>query len=83
MAEIADALPPGPDVRPFQSTDFVGGMVACPHCGQVLKCVAAEGPYLGFQPGFGLDRFWILTLSDGERCRMWEEGQGISLKVLS
>lgn len=66
-------------LRAFEAADWIGSIITCPHCGNLLKCTKAEGPYLGFDPseGFRLDRFWVLTLEDGETTRMWEDRKGV------
>lgn len=66
-------------VRPFRASDWIGSVIACPHCGHLLKCTAADGPHLGADPseGYRFDRYWILTLADGEKARMWEGRKGV------
>lgn len=63
--------------RPFTRADWLGAIVNCPHCNQNLKVVEVAGPYVGLNPDMRLDRFWILTFSDGARGTMWEYGQGM------
>ncbi len=69
------------NMRPFEAADWLGGIIACPHCSQLLKVTKADGPYFGFDPSEGnrMDRFWILTLEDGASTRMWEDRKGVVL----
>lgn len=65
-------------VRRFRESDWIGALIGCDHCHRVLKVIAAKGPIDAPNPTTGYwDRVWILTLEDGEQCRMWEDGQGI------
>lgn len=66
-------------VRSFQASDWLGAIIACPHCGQLLKVIQADGPYVGRDPseGYRVDNWWRLTLEDGADTRMWEDRKGI------
>lgn len=66
-------------VRPFVAADWIGAIIACPHCGRLLKCIKAEGPYVGHDPSehWRSDLWWRLTLEDGADTRMWEDRKGI------
>lgn len=68
-------------MRAFVASDWLGALIACPHCGNVLKVTAAAGPYVGEDPSEGnrVDRWWDLTLEDGYHARMWEDRKGVVL----
>lgn len=36
--------------RCFTAADWVGSLILCPHCNQVLKVTEAKGPYEGVNP---------------------------------
>jgi hypothetical protein len=69
----------GEKLRPFRAEDWLGKRIRCPHCGRLLMVMKAEGPYLGNDPSenFRDDCYWVLTLSDGETARMWEDRKGV------
>ncbi len=70
-------------MRPFEAADWIGALIACPHCGRLLKAIKADGPYFGLDPSenYRSDRFWVLTLEDGETTRMWEDRKGVILNA--
>lgn len=52
---------------------LLGKVVHCPHCGQLLKVVEVGARQVGVDPHDSVEKgFYIITLSDGERARMWE-----------
>lgn len=67
------------NMRPFVATDWIGAVILCPHCGQMLKVVKAAGPYIGRDPNeaYRQDRWWRLTFTDGADVRMWEDRKGV------
>lgn len=80
MSEVHDRFAPRVEqIRCFRGSDWINAIIACPHCGQLLEVVVAEGPYVGMDPSADnrIDRYWILTLEDGASTRMWEDRKGV------
>lgn len=55
----------------------------CPHCGKLLDITEADGPYVGQDQSekMRIDTFWIVTLSDGTKSRMWEDRKCVLLNA--
>ena len=77
---MSHPLPKLPEnMRPFRRSDWMGARIRCPHCGKVLRVIDVEGPFVGEDPSehCRVDRYWVLTLEDGNQARMWEDRKGV------
>lgn len=79
---IVGELGPGDSIRAFMREDWIGKHVRCPCHGQLHIIIEAEGPFLGNDPSAGnrLDCYWIVTLSDDGKARLWEDRKGVLVK---
>lgn len=75
MKDLLDNLLSHPTDLPTVLTPgyLRGKLVHCPHCSQVLPIVDVGPRQVGQDPHDSVEKgFYIITLSDGGRARMWE-----------
>jgi hypothetical protein len=62
------------DLPPILTADYLRGkLVHCPHCQQVLPIIDVGERQTGVDPHDSVEKgYYIVTLSDGGRARMWE-----------
>jgi hypothetical protein len=71
-------------IRPFRASDILGALILCPHCQQRLRVIDVDGPYLGYNPELrALDRFFIVTFTDGASSRFWTDHKGFVEKIVN
>ncbi len=52
--------------------NLVGSLILCPHCNQMLRCVAVGRLVRATNPHTNkADSYYPIQLSDGEWARMW------------
>jgi hypothetical protein len=57
----------------WRPRDVIGQYIRCPHCGQLLKAIRVSHVYHeGTDPAGNENRWFEVTLSDGEGIRFWE-----------
>jgi hypothetical protein len=58
----------------WKPKDVVGNYINCPHCGRLLRAVHASNVmHEGTDPSGKPNRWFNVTLSDGEAVRFWEK----------